>query len=115
MHYIQALRRRGEETGGPAHPLPPPSHAHTHTFYEIVLCLGCFLGNLLLCHSPRHSKHFWLRHSQILVGGPVIFTFKIPWKLIFSASKKKSGSYKFQIFPNHSGLIYFGFSKQQLL
>ena len=43
MHYIQALRRRGEETGGPAHPLPPPSHAHTHTFYETYFAWDVFL------------------------------------------------------------------------
>ena len=47
----------------------------------------------------------------------IIFTFKTPGKYIFWASKKKSGSYKFQNlkFPIHSGLTYYGFSKQQLL
>ena len=41
------------------------------SFFEIVLCQGYFLGNLLLFHSARHPKLFWPRHSQNLVGGSV--------------------------------------------
>ena len=43
----------------------PPS-----TFSEIVLCQEPFRGNSLLCHSQRHPKFFWPRHSPNLVGGP---------------------------------------------
>ena len=41
-------------------------------FSEIVFCQGCFPGNFLSCHSPRHPKLFWPRHFQSLVGGPVL-------------------------------------------
>ena len=38
----------------------------------IVLCQGCFPGNPLLCHSPRHPKLLCFRHTQNL-GGALIF------------------------------------------
>ena len=46
-------------------------HAPHPTFSEIVFCKGYFPGNSLLCHSSKHPKLFWPRHSQNLVGGPV--------------------------------------------
>ena len=42
------------------------------TLSEIILCKWCFPTNKLLCHSLRHPKLFWSRHSQNLVGDPRI-------------------------------------------
>ena len=35
-------------------------------------CQGFFLGNWLLCHSPKHPK-LWPRHYQNLVGDPGLY------------------------------------------
>ena len=53
------------------------------TFSEIILCQGCFPGNSFLCHSPRHLKLSWSRHSQNLLGGPVCLIEKIFNRLDF--------------------------------
>ena len=39
-------------------------------FPEILLFQGCFPGNSLLCHSPRHPKWIWPQESQNLIGSP---------------------------------------------
>ena len=56
------LRKTDPSTKGGARG-PWPS-----TFSEIVLCQGCFPGNLLLCHSPRHLQQ---HHLCLLVTSSV--------------------------------------------
>ena len=58
------MKKRGGGVKGGFGPPPPPP-----TFPEIELRRECFLANSLLCHSPRHLKLFWPRHSQILNEG----------------------------------------------
>ena len=70
------------EPGGGGHSRPPPPP----TFLKIVLCQGCFPGNSLLCHSPRHPKLFWPRHSQNLVGDPEL------WESLETANKEQDSS-----------------------
>ena len=41
------------------------------TFSESTLQV-CYAGNSLLCHSPKHPKLIWPRHSQNLVRGPAL-------------------------------------------
>ena len=51
----------------------PPTKGHAPTppfFSEILLFQGCFPGNSLLCHSPRHPKWIWPQDSQNLIGSP---------------------------------------------
>ena len=53
---------------------PPPSkkeegrgqdgHGSPITFSEIVFSQGFFLGNSLLCHSPRHPKKLSIPHGE---------------------------------------------------
>ena len=43
---------------------------YLRTYLFKNLLKGCFPGNSLVCHSPRHSNFFWARHFWNLVGGP---------------------------------------------
>ena len=47
--------------------MPPPTPLFWNRTFT---CQGSFPGNPLLCHFSRHSKLFWSRHSQNLVGRP---------------------------------------------
>ena len=64
---------------------------HGPSFSEIAFCQECFLRNSLLCHYPRHPKHFWPRHSQNFVGG----LYSV-WKNSFDLA---SSGYGYSYFP----------------
>ena len=55
--------------------------AWTPTFSETVLCQEYFLGNLFLCHSPRHPKLFFGSGIPKILSGALekfqIYGFKI--------------------------------------
>ena len=49
------------------------SWASGNVAVQMFFCQGCFLGNSLLCHSPKHPKLFWPCYSLNLVGAPELY------------------------------------------
>ena len=81
--YIYIYFRSLDKGGG--------AWGHAPSFCKIAFCQKCFLGNLLLCHSPRHPKLFWPRDSQNFVGG-----LYIAWKNCYNLA---SSGYGYSDFP----------------
>ena len=87
-----------------------------------VMLQDCSPGHLLLCYSPRHSKLFWLRHSQNFVWRLVLYNsfslFGIPKFIYFDM---KICSLKFLLFNFifdiiiHISNIVFEVFKYQIL
>ena len=61
----QVLVNRPPDEGEARRAIPPPL-----LFLKSYFAKDLFFVNLLLCHSPRHPKLFWPRHSQGLIGDP---------------------------------------------